>query len=131
LLQQTGHANFVFPYIAGGTGLAVRPLGGSDGRKALFSGDNIPTKPDDCHGLAKYVRTQPDVASQDVKPIDLEMNFEEAMKLFLAIQSCLIQLNRYNRSTTAGREMDLRRAPSPSSRNASATRSSGSVGHGG
>lgn len=75
--------------------------------KRSFSDDNIPTKSDDYHGLAKYVRTQPDVASQDVKSINIEMSFEEAMKLSLAIQSCLMQLNRYNRSTTAGREMGL------------------------
>src|SRR5947209_7862876 len=75
--------------------------------KRSFSDDNIPTKSDDYHGLAKYVRTQPDVASQDVKSINIEISFEEAMKLSLAIQSCLMQLNRYNRSTTTGREMGL------------------------
>ena len=35
------------------------------------------------------------------------MTFDEALKLSLAIQSCLIQLNRYHRSTTAGRDMGL------------------------
>ena len=72
-----------------------------------FSDDNIPTKAEDYHGLAKYVRTQPDVASQGVKSINIEMTFEEAMKLSLGIQSSLMQLNRYNRSTKAGREMGL------------------------
>jgi hypothetical protein len=47
------------------------------------------------------------VASQGVKSVNVHLSFEEAMKLSLAIQSCLIQLNRYNRSTTAGREMGL------------------------
>jgi hypothetical protein len=35
------------------------------------------------------------------------MTFDEALKLSLAIQSGLMQLNRYNRWTTAGREMGL------------------------
>jgi hypothetical protein len=72
-----------------------------------FSEENIPTKAEDYHGLARYVRTQPDMASQGVKSINIELSFEEAMKLGLAIQAGLMQLNRYNRSTTAGREMGL------------------------
>ena len=72
-----------------------------------FSDDNIPTKADDYHGLAEYVRTQPNVAAQGVKSINVEMTFEEALRLSLAIQSCVLSLNRYKRSTTAGREMGL------------------------
>ena len=41
-----------------------------------FSDDNIPTKADDYHGLAEYVRTQPNVAAQGVKSINVEMTFE-------------------------------------------------------
>ena len=69
--------------------------------------NRIRTKTDDYRGLVYYVRTQPDVASQGVKSINIEMSFDEALKLSLAIQSCLMQLNRYNRSTTAGREMGI------------------------
>ncbi len=75
--------------------------------KRSFSDDNIPTKADDYHGLADYVRTQPDIAAQGVKSVNIEMSFEEALRLSLAIQSCLMQLNRYKRSTTAGREMGM------------------------
>lgn len=72
-----------------------------------FSDDNIPTKADDYHGVCQYVRTQPDVAAQGVKSINLEMTFEEALRFSLAIQSCVLSLNRYKRSTKAGREMGL------------------------
>lgn len=75
--------------------------------KRAFSDDNIPTKADDYHGTAHYVRTQPDVAGQGVESINIELTFEEAMKLSLSIQACLMQLNRYKRSTTTGREMGL------------------------
>lgn len=75
--------------------------------KRSFSEEGIRTKSDDYHGLAYYVRTQPDIAGQGVKSINIEMSFDEALKLSLAIQSGLMQLNRYNRSTTAGREMEL------------------------
>jgi hypothetical protein len=42
-----------------------------------------------------------------VKSANIELAFDEALKLSLAVQACLMQLNRYNRSTTAGREMGL------------------------
>ena len=76
-------------------------------KRRAFSEDNIPTKADDYHGVAKYIRTQPDVRARGVKSINVEMNFDEVIKLSLAIQSCLMQLNRYNRSTTAGRQIGL------------------------
>lgn len=72
-----------------------------------FSDDDIPTKAQDYHGLAEFVRTQPDVAAKGVKSINIEMTFEEALRFSLAVQSCLLALNRYKRSTTAGREMGL------------------------
>src|SRR5262249_54014056 len=75
--------------------------------KRSFSDNDIPTKSDDYHGLATYVRTQPSIAEQGVKSVNIELSFDEAIKLSLAIQACLMQLNRYNRSTVAGREMGL------------------------
>ena len=75
--------------------------------KRSFSDDNIPMKADDYHGLADYVRTQPDVAAKGIKSINIEMTFEEALRLSLAIQSCVMQLNRYKRSATEGREMGM------------------------
>src|SRR5712691_6173563 len=75
--------------------------------KRSFSNDDIPTKADDYHGLADYVRTQPDIAEQGVKSVNIEMTFEEALRLSLAIQSCVMQLNRYKRSATEGREMGM------------------------
>jgi hypothetical protein len=72
-----------------------------------FSDKNTPTKADDYHGLAKYVRTQPDVAAQGVKSINVEMTFEMAVRLSLAIQSACLQLNRYDRATSAGKGMGL------------------------
>src|SRR5262245_32073801 len=75
--------------------------------KRSFSDDNLPMKADDYHGLAEYVRTQPDVAAQGVKSINIEMSFEEAVRFSLAVQSCVMQLNRYKRSAKEGREMGL------------------------
>jgi hypothetical protein len=57
----------------------------------------MPTKSDDYHGMADYVRTQPDVAAAGVRSINIELTFDEALRLSLAIQSCLLNLNRYNR----------------------------------
>lgn len=75
--------------------------------KRSFSDDNIPVKADDYHGLAGHVRTQPEIAEQGVKSVNIEMTFEEALRLSSAIQSCVMQLNRYKRSSTEGREMGM------------------------
>jgi hypothetical protein len=75
--------------------------------KRSFSDDNLPMKADDYHGLAEYVRTQPDVATQGVKSINIEISFEEAVRFSLAVQSCVMQLNRYKRSAKVGREMGM------------------------
>jgi len=75
--------------------------------KRSFSDENIRIKADDYHGLAHYVRTQPDIAAQGIKSANIELNFDEALKLSLAIQACMMQLNRYNRATTEGSEMGL------------------------
>lgn len=40
-----------------------------------------------------------------MKSANIQMTFEEAIRLSLAIQSCVMQLNRYNRSATEGRDM--------------------------
>jgi hypothetical protein len=72
-----------------------------------FTDTNIPTKSDDYHGMAKYVKTPATVTAHDIKSINLEMTFEEALRFSLAVQSCVMQLNRYNRSTSEGREMAM------------------------
>ena len=41
-------------------------------------------KADDYHGLAQYVRTQPDVAAQGVKSINIEMTFEERSQVVVS-----------------------------------------------
>jgi hypothetical protein len=75
--------------------------------KRSFSAANIPTKAVDYHGTAKYARTSPDVAAKGVESINVHLTFEEALRLSLAIQSCVMSLNRYKRSAVAGRDMGL------------------------
>ena len=77
-----------------------------DGTRS-FSDENIPLKADDYHGLAGYVRTQLDIAGQGVKSVNIELTFEEALRLSWAMQSCVRQLNRYQPSTIEGREMGM------------------------
>jgi hypothetical protein len=69
-----------------------------------FSEDGVQKKVEDYHGGCRYIRTQPKLTK---KSVNVELSFEEAMRLSLAIQSALIQLNRHNRSTKVGREMGL------------------------
>jgi hypothetical protein len=41
------------------------------------------------------------------KSINFNMTFDEALKFAIAVQSCVQSLNRYKRSTKAGRAMGL------------------------
>src|SRR5260370_22329586 len=75
--------------------------------KRSFSADDIPTKSADYHGIARFSRTSPDVAGQGVKSINVYLTFEEALRLSLAVQSCVMNLNRYDRASSAGRKMGM------------------------
>ena len=62
-------------------------------------------KSEDDHGGARYERIVPDLTPRaGESPIDslnIHITFEEAMKLSLALQSCLLQLNRFKRQGKA------------------------------
>ena len=68
---------------------------------------DAPEKAQDYHGACGFGRVSPDVASKGVKSLNIEVPFEEALKLRLALDSCLHALNRYNRSTQKGRAMGV------------------------
>lgn len=72
-----------------------------------FSSDGIPSKKDDYHGSCQFVRTSPDIASKQIKSVNVELTFEEALKLSLGLQAALFALNRYKRNTTKGRKMGV------------------------
>lgn len=75
--------------------------------KRAFSPEGTPEKATDYHGACRYVRTSPDVVQKGVKSLNVEMQFEEALKLRLALDSALLSLNRYNRSTSKGKGMGV------------------------
>ena len=57
------------------------------------------------HGFSRYANLSPDVASQGVKSVNINLTFEEALKLSLALDSCLHSINRYHRGTKKGKAM--------------------------
>jgi len=78
----------------------------------VFASTNPKMKAEDYHGGAKFERVLPDISDAQtviggVKSVNLELTFEEALKLSLALTSCLHELNRYNRGRTAGKEMGM------------------------
>lgn len=75
--------------------------------KRSFSADDTPVKSADYHGACRYGRLSPDVAKKGVKSVNVEITFEEGLKLALALDSCLHGVNRYNRSTTKGKAMGV------------------------
>jgi hypothetical protein len=60
-------------------------------------------------GGGTFNRTSPEIAklSPDTKMLNIEIGFEEALKLHLAIGECISKLNQYNRSTTSGKRTTL------------------------
>jgi len=69
-------------------------------------------KAEDYHGscmiarLPKAFRPGVEVAGVP-KSINLHVSYEEALKLSVAIQSCVMAMNRYKRSTTEGKNMAM------------------------
>jgi hypothetical protein len=60
-------------------------------------------------GGCDFRRTSPaiDVLSPNTKMLNVEIDFEEALKLHLAIGECIRKLNSYKRSTRAGKRTGL------------------------
>jgi len=75
--------------------------------KRSFSRAEPQQKARDYHGSAHFGRISPDVRKQGVKSLNIEVPFEEALKLSLALNSCVQAINRYNRSTKEGRAMGV------------------------
>lgn len=75
--------------------------------KRAFSPEGLQMKAEDYHGIAKYEKTNPDVSSVSLPSLNVYFNFEEAIRLSLAIQSCVLSLNRFNRATVAGKDMGM------------------------
>jgi hypothetical protein len=72
-----------------------------------FSADGLPRKKEDYHGGANFARTSPDVAAKGIQSTNVYFSFEEAIKFSLAVQSCVLQLNRLNRSKKQARDMGM------------------------
>ncbi len=75
--------------------------------KRAFSPEGVREKAVDYHGGGRFAKVNPDVAEQGVKSLNVSLTFEEALKLSLALESCLQSINRYNRSTAKGRNMGV------------------------
>ena len=76
-------------------------------KKRAFSREDIKVKAEDYHGSCQYVRTSPDIAARDIKSVNVDLSFDQALRLANAIQSAVLALNRYDRSKKEGREMGL------------------------
>ena len=75
--------------------------------KRVFRPSGAREKAVDYHGGCRFVRLSPDVASQGVKSLNIDVPFEEALKLRLALDSCLHAINRFHRGTSKGRSMGV------------------------
>jgi len=68
------------------------------------------TKADDYHGSCQIAWLPPAYEKPESavpKSLNLGITLEEALKLRLALESCLHSINRYNRSTKEGKSMGV------------------------
>jgi hypothetical protein len=72
-----------------------------------FSPSRVRKKKDDYHGGCRYFRTSPDMAAKGIASLNIDLAFEDALRLSTAIQSAIMQLNRYDRRDKGGKEMGL------------------------
>jgi hypothetical protein len=68
---------------------------------------DTPEKGRGYHGFSRYATLSPNVAAQGVKSVNINLTFEEALKLSLALDSCLHSINRYHRGTKKGRSTGI------------------------
>ena len=78
----------------------------ADSKRSFYPSD-VPEKQDDNHGSCHFERTRPDINAKGVESVNIELTFAEALRLSTAIQSAVMRLNRYSRSTTKGKEMGM------------------------
>jgi hypothetical protein len=73
----------------------------------VFPKRSAKTKAEDYYGGCNFTGASPDLYERGIKSLNLEIPFEDALKLSLAVQACLQSLNRYNRGTAVGRSMGM------------------------
>lgn len=61
----------------------------------------------DSFGACSFAKTSPIELTADTRCINVVVSFEEALKLGLAVDECVRQLGRYNRSKTEGKRTAL------------------------
>jgi hypothetical protein len=59
-------------------------------------------------GACTYAKISPTERTAETQVINVVLSFEEALKLGLAIDECVRQLNRYNRATSEGKNAGLK-----------------------
>ena len=59
------------------------------------------------HGSARFLWTKPDMQDYGLQSLNVNLTFEEAMRLSVAIQSAIMALNRYDRRTDDGKRTGL------------------------
>jgi len=73
----------------------------------VFRDEEPKKKAEDYHGSCSYNRTLPNIKEKGIKSVNIEITFEEALKLKLAFESCLLALNKNNRGTKLGHRMGV------------------------
>jgi hypothetical protein len=72
--------------------------------KSIYKSPELKEKSRDYHGKCDYSRIRPPYQG---KSLSIEITFDEAMKLSLALQSCLLSLNRLDRRAKTGKAMGV------------------------
>jgi len=73
-------------------------------RKRIFEGPELKKKTEDYHGKCSYAHIGPEYTG---KSLTIDLLFSEALKLSLALQSCLLNLNRLDQRNVEGKNMGV------------------------
>ncbi|HEX5445596.1 MAG TPA: hypothetical protein VFW87_17345 [Pirellulales bacterium] len=68
---------------------------------------SVKQKKDDYHGGCRIRRIPRSIADKDVKSVNIDISFDEALKLLTAMQSAVLSLNRVNRAQKTGKQLGL------------------------
>lgn len=78
--------------------------------KSNNTDESLDNKKTRTFGTTKYIGIRPEESElyQVCKVINIDVTFEEALRLHLAIDECVRQMNSYNMHTFAGRNQKMR-----------------------
>ncbi|MFA6292893.1 MAG: hypothetical protein WC637_13980 [Victivallales bacterium] len=75
--------------------------------KRVSIGECARKKAETYHGSCIFKSTSPNIKNQNIKAVNIEISFDESLKLYLAIQSSILSVNKFKKNTKVGKSMGI------------------------